>query len=85
MSMSTDAKWTIGTVLTVALALAALILQQAASLRADMRDINGRLGALELRVGRVEGLLEGLGLSGKLSQSRPAESPGDELSQAGQS
>ncbi|MCY4189156.1 MAG: hypothetical protein OXD30_11800 [Bryobacterales bacterium] len=69
--------------------MAGLILQQSASLRAemrvDMRDMNGRLGALEQRMGCVQGLLEGLGLSGKISQSRAAESLDDEAGPAGQS
>ena len=50
-----------------------------------MRDMNGRLGALEQRMGCVQGLLEGLGLSGKISQSRAAESLDDEAGPAGQS
>ncbi|MCY4187339.1 MAG: hypothetical protein OXD30_02535 [Bryobacterales bacterium] len=48
--MSTETKWLVG----IALALAGLILQQSASLRADIRDINGRLESLDSRLRAVE-------------------------------
>ena len=71
--MSADTKWIVGTVLTVALALAALIQPGQSENVARFAAIEERLGALEQRMGCVECLLEDLGLSGRLSQQAEGE------------
>ena len=53
-------------ILSVGVALAALILRQSARLDGRIDGLEARLGAIEQRMARVEGLLEGLGFSSRV-------------------
>ncbi|MCY4189266.1 MAG: hypothetical protein OXD30_12365 [Bryobacterales bacterium] len=59
--MSTDAKWTVGTVLTVALALAALIQSGQSETAERFAAVDVRFAAIEERLGTLDGRLRTVG------------------------
>ncbi len=62
-------------ILAVGVALAGLILTGKRDTDRRLADMDGRLAALDRRLARVEGLLEGLGLSGRAAAASTV--PGD--------